>query len=110
MLNISNLTAGYGNTLILDAINLKAEAGKVHGILGVNGAGKTTFFKALCRLGPAFSGEVTSAKGKSSKPMTKTISPPWSSLSKPRYTPAQKQHGQKYASPRKTFLVFNFYD
>ncbi|KGE86894.1 MAG: ATP-binding cassette domain-containing protein [Phaeodactylibacter xiamenensis] len=59
MLNISNLTAGYGNTLILDTINLKAAAGEVHGILGVNGAGKTTFFKALCRLGPAFSGEVS---------------------------------------------------
>ncbi len=59
MLNISNLTAGYGNTLILNAINLKAAAGEAHGILGVNGAGKTTFFKALCRLGPSFSGEAT---------------------------------------------------
>lgn len=59
MLNISNLTAGYGDTLILNTINLEAAAGEVHGLLGVNGAGKTTFFKGLCRLGPSFSGEVT---------------------------------------------------
>lgn len=59
MLDISNLTASYGNTLILDAINLKAAAGEIHGVLGGNGAGKTTFFKALCRLGPSFSGAVS---------------------------------------------------
>lgn len=59
MLNISNLTASYGNTLILDNINLEAGAGEVHGVLGVNGAGKTTLFKALCRQGPSVSGTVT---------------------------------------------------
>ena len=59
MLNISNLTAGYGHTLILNNISLETAAGEVHGILGVNGAGKTTFFKALCRLGPSFTGEVS---------------------------------------------------
>lgn len=59
MLEISNLVAGYGNTIILNAIDLEAAAGEVHGILGGNGAGKTTFFRALCRLGPSFSGEVT---------------------------------------------------
>lgn len=59
MLKINDLDAGYGNTLILNNINLEAKAGEVHGILGINGAGKTTFFKALTRLGPSFSGAVT---------------------------------------------------
>ncbi|MEQ8704069.1 MAG: ABC transporter ATP-binding protein [Phaeodactylibacter sp.] len=59
MLEISSLAAGYGKTLILNNIHLEAAAGEVHGVLGINGAGKTTFFKALCRLGPSFSGAVT---------------------------------------------------
>ncbi len=47
MLTINNLTFGFYQKTILDNINLSIEKGTIHGILGLNGAGKTTFFRTL---------------------------------------------------------------
>jgi len=37
----------YKDTVVLKDINLEFEVGKTHGIIGLNGAGKTTFFNLL---------------------------------------------------------------
>lgn len=47
MLKIDQLSAFYGNKQVLNSLSLDCEKGKIHGILGRNGAGKTTFFKCL---------------------------------------------------------------
>ncbi len=47
MLQIKNLTFGYGNRLILQDLSLTMEAGRFIAILGVNGSGKSTLLKNL---------------------------------------------------------------
>ena len=47
LLKIENLSAYYGDFQALFDVNLCADAGKVTAIIGANGAGKTTFMRAL---------------------------------------------------------------
>lgn len=47
MLEIRNLSVSFKDKNVLQNLNLKIEEGKILGILGKNGAGKTTFFKSL---------------------------------------------------------------
>ena len=58
MLQILDFSAGYGHEIILRDIHLEAHKGEIHGVLGINGAGKTTFFKGICRQGPKTSGQI----------------------------------------------------
>ena len=46
-LEIKNLNKSYGKKEVLKNINFTFEEGKIYGLLGRNGAGKTTFFNAL---------------------------------------------------------------
>lgn len=46
-LEITNLTKNYGEKEVLEKVNFTFESGKIYGLLGRNGAGKTTFFNAL---------------------------------------------------------------
>ncbi len=48
MLQVKELSAGYGSEDILKKISFEANEGEIHGILGVNGSGKTTMFRTLC--------------------------------------------------------------
>jgi ABC-2 type transport system ATP-binding protein len=47
ILSCTNLSKRFGNTLALHKVSLSIEAGRVVGLLGPNGSGKTTFLK-LC--------------------------------------------------------------
>lgn len=57
MLNIKNLTISYHEARILDQLNIEFSPGEIHGILGMNGAGKSTFFNSVCGLKSIDSGE-----------------------------------------------------
>lgn len=46
----SELVKSYGNLVALDRLSLKLEKGKIIGLLGPNGSGKTTFVKLLAGL------------------------------------------------------------
>jgi zinc/manganese transport system ATP-binding protein len=52
----SNLSAGYGNSLIWEKANFSVQKGEFVGILGPNGAGKTTLFRLLLGLAKPASG------------------------------------------------------
>ena len=58
MLEIKNLEAYYGNSRALQGINLKIETGKFLAVLGRNGVGKTTLFKAILGLMDRCGGEI----------------------------------------------------
>lgn len=47
MVEIQNLTAGYGKDTVLHGITFTAEPGKITTILGQNGCGKSTLLKAI---------------------------------------------------------------
>lgn len=47
MINIQNLTFGYNDAIVLKDISIQFEANHIHGIVGLNGSGKTTFFNVL---------------------------------------------------------------
>ena len=46
-LEIINIYKKYGDKDVLKDIDFEFEQGKIYGLLGRNGAGKTTFFNAL---------------------------------------------------------------
>ena len=47
LLKIKKLNKVFDNKKILDDINLKISKGKIIGLLGKNGAGKTSLFKTI---------------------------------------------------------------
>ena len=49
---IEDLTKKYGDNLVLNDISFSFESGKIYGLLGRNGSGKTTFFNCLDDLIP----------------------------------------------------------
>ncbi|MGB6966529.1 MAG: ATP-binding cassette domain-containing protein, partial [Xanthobacteraceae bacterium] len=57
LLNIADLSTGYGKIGVLRGIDLKIGAGEVVALLGPNGAGKTTLLRAVSGLLP-WSGSV----------------------------------------------------
>ena len=67
VLEVENIALAYKKQPILRSVSLKAEAGEVIAVVGHNGAGKTTFSRALCGLHKEESG-VYLWKGKPQKP------------------------------------------
>ncbi len=59
MINITNLTAGYGNRPVLSGLNLHIAAGEITTVIGPNGSGKSTLIKCLARQLPRAGGEIT---------------------------------------------------
>jgi branched-chain amino acid transport system ATP-binding protein len=58
LLEIDNLSVGFGGVKALDRIGLEIERGTVHGLIGPNGAGKTTLLNAISRLVSPSSGSI----------------------------------------------------
>lgn len=50
LLETDNLTKKYGNITAVDHVSIKIRRGEIYGLIGRNGAGKTTFFKMLAGL------------------------------------------------------------
>lgn len=59
VLQIENLTAGYGKRRILEHVSLRADAGEITAILGENGSGKTTLLRAVQGIIPLQAGAIT---------------------------------------------------
>ena len=56
MISVSNLSLRYGKRTLFEDVNLKFNQGNCYGVIGANGAGKSTFLKIL-------SGEVNQTSG-----------------------------------------------
>ena len=50
MIQINNLAFSYGSTEVLRNISMNLEPGRIYGLLGENGVGKTTLLTLLCGL------------------------------------------------------------
>jgi ATPase subunit of ABC transporter with duplicated ATPase domains len=49
MISVSNVSLGYGGKKLFEEVNVKFTPGNCYGLIGANGAGKTTFLKILAR-------------------------------------------------------------
>lgn len=58
MIKVNNLAFSYGKDQVLKNINLTLEDGKIYGLLGENGVGKTTLLTLLCGLKKAQLGSI----------------------------------------------------
>ncbi len=58
IISINNLSKNFKKNVIFDNINLKFSSGKIYGIVGQNGSGKSVFLKVLCGFYYPTSGEV----------------------------------------------------
>ncbi len=58
MVRVQNLIMRYGNRILFQDINLKLDRHKRYGLIGANGAGKTTFLKILCGEIKEYEGDV----------------------------------------------------
>lgn len=58
VLEIKNLTKKYSKKMVIDNISLNIDSGKIIGLLGPNGCGKTTLLKILAGLLTKTNGEI----------------------------------------------------
>ena len=56
MITVDNLRIQFGKRILFQDVNMKFTAGNCYGIIGANGAGKSTFLKAI-------SGEIEPTQG-----------------------------------------------
>jgi ABC-type branched-subunit amino acid transport system ATPase component len=70
MFSAAQLVAGYGETQIINGVNLTIERGTVTAILGRNGMGKSTLLRAFFALASKFSGtlEIDGTRLKDDRP------------------------------------------
>ena len=64
MLSVSNLSVQFGKRVLFDEVNVSFTPGNCYGIIGANGAGKSTFLKILSGKQDANSGSVHLEPGK----------------------------------------------
>ena len=67
MLTANGVTVRFGKRVLYEDVNVKFTPGNCYGIIGANGAGKSTFLKVL-------SGELEPSKGEVSKEKTERLS------------------------------------
>lgn len=58
MLQIENVSKSYGKTLALDNLSFEVKQGEIFCLVGLNGSGKTTFFRILLQLMNPDSGKI----------------------------------------------------
>ena len=57
-ISVKNLTKRFKEAVVLDNVSIDFETGKVHGLIGRNGSGKTMLMKCICGIVPPTSGEI----------------------------------------------------
>ena len=64
MLSVSNLSVQFGKRVLFDDVNTSFVKGNCYGIIGANGAGKSTFLKIISKIFEPNSGQVHLEQGK----------------------------------------------
>ena len=64
MLSVSNLSVQFGKRVLFDEVNTTFNNGNCYGIIGANGAGKSTFLKIISGKMDPTSGHVSLETGK----------------------------------------------
>ena len=57
-IEITTLTKKFGENCVLNEVSLTCESGKIYGIVGYNGSGKSVLFKCICGFLKSDSGKI----------------------------------------------------
>ncbi|MCX5757492.1 MAG: ABC transporter ATP-binding protein, partial [Candidatus Hydrogenedentes bacterium] len=76
LLRVNNLRCGYGSLEVVRGVSLHVCAGEIVGLLGANGAGKSSLLKSIVGLLPPWQGEIA-VNGRPTRGL-----PPWRSVSR----------------------------
>ena len=63
MITVSDVSLSFGGQMLFKDVNLLFTAGNCYGVIGANGAGKSTFLKILCGALEPTTGTVTVQEG-----------------------------------------------
>lgn len=58
LLELQDVTAGYGNTTVIHDVNIQVEDGEIACLIGPNGSGKSTLMKSIYGFADVFDGSV----------------------------------------------------
>ncbi len=58
-IKVENVNKRFGETSVLTDVSVELEKGKVHGLVGRNGSGKTMLMKCICGFVPVTSGTIS---------------------------------------------------
>jgi len=61
IIKVNHLERRFGDFIAVDQVSFSVQKGEIFGLLGANGAGKSTTFRMLCGLLPASSGDLSIA-------------------------------------------------
>jgi urea transport system ATP-binding protein len=59
MISVENLQVNYGQSVVIPDMSFSADQGEILGIIGRNGMGKSTLFRALIGMIPTVAGKIT---------------------------------------------------
>lgn len=57
IITVEHVTKRFGQATVLNDINVSFEKGKIHGLIGRNGSGKTVLMKCICGFVPVTEGK-----------------------------------------------------
>ena len=63
MISVNNVSLRFGKRILFENVNMKFTEGNCYGIIGANGAGKSTFLKLLSKEIDTTTGDITTNKG-----------------------------------------------
>ena len=58
-IKLDNVNKSFGENNVLKNISVSFESGKIHGLIGRNGSGKTVLMKCICGFVPVSEGKIT---------------------------------------------------
>ena len=71
VIQLKNIKKRYGRHLVLNGVNMQVNRGDIYGLIGKNGAGKTTIFKMILGLSEMNGGAVSIAGSRSNRELLK---------------------------------------
>src|SRR2546427_2421950 len=86
MLEVRDVHAGYGESMILQGVSLQVGQGQVATVLGRNGVGKTTLIRAIGGLIPVRRGAVVLKGFDTTAPRRTGIRPPMARMRSEEHT------------------------
>ena len=58
VIRVEHISKQFQNTTVLEDVSLVCESGKIYGIVGYNGSGKSVLFKCICGFYPVDAGKI----------------------------------------------------